>query len=321
MLAPMKSWVKNEPLLVCKTGLTLADLDYVWLAVKSALTTHYNLEHTQRKPPLSPFESVIITYYWLRVYPSFRSIATEVGVDVHVLEECLDHTLDALYLTVYPANFARSAPLPSVFDTGPMAGVCCVVDSTFIARHRSWSDDTNKMFYHYKCPTKEAAKVQLTVKLNGEPVHTSHVTWGSRPDIKLFIDSEMEDELALATKALGDKGYQGHDRIVTPKKKPRGGELEKKDKDDNNVIHSKRVVVENCIHVFKQWAILGRVYRGKLVSDDDFKRLTKIVRIIGAMVKRYVMTHPLRVSTDPRDQMMDQSTPRSIHSFHDLNES
>jgi hypothetical protein len=100
----------------------------------------------------------------------------------------------------------------------------------------------------------------------------------------------------LATKFLGDKGYVGEEaRIVTPKKKPRGGELTAEEKKANEEIHSTRAVVENCVHEFKRWAILGGVYRGKWRRDASLKKLTKIVRVVGALVKRYLKAHPLRV--------------------------
>jgi hypothetical protein len=59
---------------------------------------------------------------------------------------------------------------------------------------------------------------------------------------------------------IGDKGYQGRD-LATPRKAPRGGELSKRDKENNAVISALRAPVERFVAHFKSWRILHADYR------------------------------------------------------------
>jgi hypothetical protein len=44
---------------------------------------------------------------------------------------------------------------------------------------------------------------------------------------------------------LGDKAYEGEFQLTTPKKKPKGRELSKEEKERNSWLSSRRVVVEH----------------------------------------------------------------------------
>ena len=59
---------------------------------------------------------------------------------------------------------------------------------------------------------------------------------------------------------FGDKGYQGSG-LVTPKKKPKGGELTMSDKEYNSQIASFRAPVERLVAHFKNWKIFHTDYR------------------------------------------------------------
>jgi hypothetical protein len=188
----METWLeknrkrKKKTLLEHMTGVDRAELHKVWTIAKHALITHYSLEHTQRTPQLSPYESLLATLHYLFVYPSTRSFAAQLGVAVERLRESIDHTLDALYVSLVLVEFAHLPPLPAASDSGPLAGVGAVVDATGIAIPRIADTAEAKKFYHMKSSTKEAVKVQIAVTLKGVVVHVSHVTPGSTHDITLF---------------------------------------------------------------------------------------------------------------------------------------
>src|SRR6266545_4751768 len=61
--------------------------------------------------------------------------------------------------------------------------------------------------------------------------------------------------------AESDKGYQGCDGVATPRKKPRGGELSKRDKECNAEISALRAPIERVIAHFKSWRIFHTDYR------------------------------------------------------------
>jgi hypothetical protein len=218
------------------------------------------------------------------------------GVDSERLRESIDHTVDALYVSLVLVEFAKLPPLPSVFGSGPLAGVGAVVDATAIAIPHPAKHATAKKYYHRKSSTKEAVKVQITVTLKGVVVHVSHVVRGAEADVTLLRTSDLLDDLPLATKLLADKGYIGEEpRVITPKKKPRLGQVTAEEKKANKEKCSARVVVENSIRQLKRWAILGGVYRGKWRHDANLYKATKIARVVGALARRRLKAHPLRV--------------------------
>ena len=89
---------------------------------------------------------------------------------------------------------------------------------------------------------------------------------------------------------ITDKGYIGEQYVITPKKKPRGGELTSEDKDFNWSIYSARAAIENTNQRIKQYTILGHIYRG---SYDDFDKITKIAHVLSALCNLNLDKHPI----------------------------
>jgi DDE superfamily endonuclease len=68
------------------------------------------------------------------------------------------------------------------------------------------------------------------------------------------------DRAGLSCGGFGDKGCQGTG-LVTPKKKPKGGELTSSGKEYNSQISSFRALVEQLVAHFKNWKMLHADYR------------------------------------------------------------
>lgn len=98
---------------------------------------------------------------------------------------------------------------------------------------------------------------------------------GSIHDRKAFTECGWETAMRN-TPVIADPGYQGT-YAITPRKKPRGGELSNGDKADNKTISSIRSAVERCIAHLKNWKILATGYRGRLAE------LSNVIRIITAL--------------------------------------
>lgn len=98
---------------------------------------------------------------------------------------------------------------------------------------------------------------------------------GSMHDRKAFDECGWEDRLS-ETPTIADPAYQGT-HAITPRKKPKGGELSTNDKANNKTISSIRSAVERCIAHVKNWKILATGYRGRLAE------LPTIIRIIAAL--------------------------------------
>lgn len=69
----------------------------------------------------------------------------------------------------------------------------------------------------------------------------------------MFRDQQekFEDEQTFQ----GDKAYQGGEKITTPQKKPRQGELTAKQKEENQKLSSHRIFVEHVIRLVKIFRI------------------------------------------------------------------
>src|SRR3569832_2274967 len=155
----MKTWVENESVLFHKTGQTKKELVFVWATAKKALANHYKQHHTQHTPPLSPYESLLATLYWLRVYPSTTCIAAELSVDQKSVRECIDHTIEALFTSLVPACFDHSKPPPVVWNTGTLAGVCAVVDATWLTLPHNPDKAERKQNFYKKMPYSPCTQV------------------------------------------------------------------------------------------------------------------------------------------------------------------
>jgi len=91
---------------------------------------------------------------------------------------------------------------------------------------------------------------------------------GKTHDARAFRETGAEDILKKAGGGFGDKGYQGSGH-VTPKKKPKGGELTLSDKEYNSQVSSFRAPVERLVGHFKNWKIFHTDYRRPYYTYRD----------------------------------------------------
>ena len=101
---------------------------------------------------------------------------------------------------------------------------------------------------------------QLVSLLDGSPVYISEPLDGSVHDATAYEETAVKKIVESSGGGIGDKGYQGTG-LITPRKKPRGGELSKKDKECNAEISALRAPVEQVISHFKSWRIFHTDYR------------------------------------------------------------
>ena len=88
---------------------------------------------------------------------------------------------------------------------------------------------------------------------------------GREHDFKLFKRSKTH--LLEPTSCLGDKGYQGiqkiHKESNTPHKKPIKGKLSKEQKQQNRQLASTRIIIEHIYRNLKIFRILSERYRNR----------------------------------------------------------
>ncbi|MGH9353950.1 MAG: transposase family protein [Terriglobia bacterium] len=147
--------------------------------------------------------------------------------------------------------------VPSAEDAIAMVrGRICLVDGTITP---CWSYGDHKELWSRKHGIT-GFNAQLISLLDGEPVYISGPLPGKTNDITAFRDTPVEEIVKNSSGGIGDKGYQGSG-MVTPKKKPQGGELTESDKDYNAQVSSLRAPVERFIAHFKSWRIFHTDYR------------------------------------------------------------
>ena len=100
---------------------------------------------------------------------------------------------------------------------------------------------------------------QVAVTLNGRLAHLSDPLPGHTHDARAVRDSGLLEVLD-AGNTLADKGYLGTG-MLTPTRKPPGGQLTASHKNLNSQINALRAVVERAIAHLKTWRVLHTDYR------------------------------------------------------------
>ena len=117
--------------------------------------------------------------------------------------------------------------------------------------------------------------VQIASDRRGRLLAVSASMPGSTHDRTVFAEVGWEHALRDCT-VIADLGYQGT-FVITPRKKPKNGQLSLGDKKNNSMISSIRSAVERCIAHWKNWKILATGYRGRLAE------LPGVIRVVTAL--------------------------------------
>jgi IS5 family transposase len=131
---------------------------------------------------------------------------------------------------------------------------------------------TRKQRKHYSGKKKRhTVKTEIGVKPAKEPGKLPRIRWmdtghkGKQHDYD--IRKKSRNPIPKDTRAYVDSGYQGLDKVHTatelPYKKPKGGTLDKEQRQYNTALSRVRVPVENTIRRLKIFRILKETYRNK----------------------------------------------------------
>ncbi len=109
-------------------------------------------------------------------------------------------------------------------------------------------------------------KYQLTVgSRTGEIVHIFGPIWGSQHDSTVWKDSGLGDFFFdMEEFCLGDRGYVGCLRVISPFKRKKNQQLNQNEISFNQKLSHYRILIENINSSLKNWSILSSVYRGSL---------------------------------------------------------
>jgi len=154
---------------------------------------------------------------------------------------------------------------PSASDAIELVrGRVVLVDGTLTP---CWSYEEHQELWNKK-HKRTGFNAQLISLLDGTAVWISGPLPGKTHDARAFKETGAADILDAAGGGFGDKGYQGTG-LVTPKKKPKGGELTLSDKEYNSQISSFRAPIERLVAHFKNWKIFHTDYRRPYSTYSD----------------------------------------------------
>ena len=215
-----------------------------------------------RPPALGLYRMVVVTLILVRQNLNQTAVGDLFGVS--------QSTVSRIYRRVLPLiGQALCLHVPDLADA--IRGRLVLVDGTDVPTGNRAGHDDN---YSGK-RRRSGLNIQVASDVHGGLLAVSVPLHGSIHDRRAFTESGWENILA-STPVIADPGYQGT-LAITPRKKPKGGQLSVGDKANNKTISSIRAAVERCIAHVKNWKILATGYRGRLTE------LPNIIRIITAL--------------------------------------
>lgn len=197
-------------------------------------------------PSLGLFGSVAATLCYMRHNDPQAKVGEEFGVSQSTISRAVS------VITPLLAECMREFA-PTADDLDPEAQY--IVDGTLLPCW-SWKDMPELYSGKHKAT---GVNVQLACSIYGRLSWISDPVTGNHHDSYSLGDSEVL--LALNPENwMGDKGYVGND-MITPFKKPAGGELLDWQREFNSGVNKIRWMIEQVISHFKNWKIMSTDYR------------------------------------------------------------
>ena len=216
---------------------------------------------TKWPPCLGLFKSVVATLTYMR----HNRTQAEIGESFGVSQPTISRAVSAITPLIPEATREF---VPTADDLDPEAQY--VLDGTLLP---CWSWDGHDELYSGKHKTT-GMNVQVACTIYGKLAWISDPVNGSRHDN--YCQKESGVLLTMNPKNwIGDKGYIGNS-MITPYRKPAGGELLDWQKEYNTEVNKIRWMIEQVISHFKNWTIMHTDYRRPLKTFE-----TTISAVVG----------------------------------------
>ena len=213
------------------------------------------------KPKLSEEEQIVLMLVYLRHYPTFQLL----GIMFEISESSAHNIFNywqSLFGENLPASlFEQLKKLPEEIEKVKEELIQheLIVDATEQPVERPLGQEAQKPYYSGK-QKRHTSKSQIIIcpKIK-EIVDVVIGEIGSKSDVQILRQrlAKFHQEQGF----LGDKAYEGEFQLTTPKKKPKGGELSKEEKERNSWLSSRRVVVEHMIRLLKIFKVMQERFR------------------------------------------------------------
>ena len=219
-------------------------------------------------PCLGLFKSVVAALTYMR----HNRTQAEIGESLGVSQPTISRAISAVTPLVPEATRQF---VPTADDLDPDAQY--ILDGTLLP---CWSWDGHKELYSGKHKTT-GMNLQVACTIYGKLAWISDPVNGSRHDN--YCREESGVLLTINPRNwIGDKGYIGNN-MITPFRKPAGGELLDWQKEYNSEVNKIRWMIEQVISHFKNWTIMHTDYRRPLKTFE-----TTISAVVGLHFYRTV---------------------------------
>lgn len=212
---------------------------------------------TGRPSKLRLEDQVLMTLEYWREYRTYFHIGQSWGVDETTAYRIIRKIEDIL---IKAPEFHLPGKKQLLQESDGEETVIVDVTETPVEKPKK----KQKSYYSGK-KKKHRLKAQIILEEKSERIICTAYGKGREHDFRIYKNSEIA--LPLEKELLGDKGYQGiqklHANSQTPKKKPRGGRLSEVEKKQNRQLARRRVIVENIFRWLKIFRILSERYRNR----------------------------------------------------------
>jgi len=215
-----------------------------------------------RPRTVTPLHKVLMTLLYLRHNVQHEVVGALWGCSADTAENAC-HEVVPVLRDLFPTEkwdaekqWRRNEPTwtPDAVDK-------VIIDSFESPVRRPSLQERQKRVYSGK-KKRHTLKTQVATDQDGEILTLEAGHRGPQADLKLYDEAPLPEPLANKPR-IGDKGYysQDHPELITPHKKPRGGELTAEQKAENKAIAHQRIVVEHAIRRIKGFRLLRDDYR------------------------------------------------------------
>jgi len=250
---------------------------------------------------------LVMTLFWLRVYPSYPVLAFFFSVDQSTISRNLAEIMPVLSSLT---EFAFERPCEerkklgskqAVMDAFPAVALIIDGKEQRIRRPKTKKDEeghlqeTQKPYYSgkKKCHT---LKNEIAVRPCGEVGSVSEsYPGGENHDLTVTRKNKLLDRLDPQSEAaMTDSGYDGlakdypqHTLFIVQKAR-RNHPLTPEEKAFNRVLGRNRIIVEHTLAQMNQFQVLAQMYRHPRENHAE------IVRVVAGLVNRRIAECPLK---------------------------
>ncbi|KAE8876558.1 hypothetical protein PF005_g7017 [Phytophthora fragariae] len=303
----------GDETLKAMTNFSAPELDALWALVEPAVTIAWT-QGRGRKPSISGGkDALFVTLTVLKHFDTWQKHAIDFNIGMSTLEKMVHRGIRTIEPVLYPqlvarVTMAKQMGSGNAFSNYPHA--LYATDVKFQPAYRPSGRFTEKVYFSAKHKLY-GFKVECSVAPPGLAVDVSDHSPGSCSDVTMMLDRMTVHRQMLRKEdtsgpemggeptqfpdmwaVLVDKGYQGAGRVlrtIQPKKKPRGGTLDRDDLAWNRAVSSDRVLVENS---FGRMCMIWKATNATFKWNEN--RFDSVGRLCTALTNFHVGLMPLR---------------------------